>query len=139
MKKHQTKTLSRFLLYFGLTIQITYIIMTPFMEISFFVLASTVLLMTAAFMSLSVAKAELSEMQTSHELTWEAKRKKLQDYYTDEKNLNNSFSESLKNIQMDLTHNERISKILESYQTSNKKFKIKLNRKPENRVEKYLY
>ena len=139
MKKTETVSFSRYILYFGLTIQIMYIIITPFMEVNSIILISTACLMIAAFMDLSIAKDELEKMKAGHEIAWDTKRKRLQNYYKDEKNLDKSFSECLNNIQMEDTHNERISKILESYQKNNQKFKIKLNRKPENRMEKYLY
>ena len=138
MNRLKLTNMYRFLLYSGMIVQISYIMITPFMEIPSFILFSTAFIMTAAFIDLSFAKKELELNKNKHEQTWDEKRKKLQNYYSDETNLNRSFSECLKSIQVEDKHNDRISKILDNYKENNKKFKIKLNRNPENRMDKYL-
>lgn len=139
MKKTYIKSLSRFLLYTGIITQIIYIFITPFVEISAFILFATALLLTAGYLDISIAKKELEKDISNRELTWLKKRRNLQKYYSNEENLDKSFSECLKTIQLADSHNERISKILENYQTNNKKFKIKINRQSENRMDKYLH
>lgn len=112
--------------------------MTPFIEISTYILFSTAFMLTAGYMDLFIAKKELIQEKTKQELAWENKRKRLQNYYNNEANVNKSFSKCLQQMQLAETHNERISKILDNYQTNKKQFKIKLNRKPENRLDQYL-
>ena len=138
MKNISMISLSRTLLYTGIITQIFYIIMTPYVEISTFILISTALMLTAGYIDLFVAKKELEISVSNKELTWQEKRKRLQNYYNNEDNLDKSFSECLQNIQLADSHNERISKILDNYQSSNNKFKIKLNRNPESRMDQYL-
>ncbi len=138
MKTTSITTLSRFLLYTGIITQLIYIFMTPFIEISTYILFSTAFMLTAGYMDLFIAKKELIQEKTKQELAWENKRKRLQNYYNNEANVNKSFSKCLQQMQLAETHNERISKILDNYQTNKKQFKIKLNRKPENRLDQYL-
>lgn len=138
MKTASITTLSRFLLYTGIVTQLAYIVMTPFNEISTYILFSTVFMLTAGYMDISIAKKELVQEKTKQEVAWDNKRKKLQNYYNNEANVNKSFSECLQQMQAVETHNERISKILDNYQTNKKQFKIKLNRRPENRLDQYL-
>ncbi len=138
MKTASITTLSRILLYTGIVTQLAYILMTPFIEISTYILFSTAFMLTAGYMDLFIAKKELVQEKTKQELSWDKKRKRLQNYYSNEANLNKSFSDCLQQMQLADVHNERITKILDNYKTNKKQFKIKLNRKPENRLDQYL-
>lgn len=138
MQKQNNNSLGRIVLYTGLLIQIAYILMTPFTEISMFILISTACMLSYGYIDLFQARTELAKVVSRDEINWQEKRKRLQKYYINDKNLDKSFSECLQSIQLADTHNQRISKILDNYQTSKKKFRIKLNRNPENRMDQYL-
>ncbi len=138
MKNDNLNSLSRLILYIGTTIQVTYILITPIAELSIFIMMSSALIIAATYIDLVLAKKELAPAETKQDSTWEAKRKKLQDFYNNDENLNKSFSKSLEKVQQEDSHNQRIAKILESYESSKQNFKIKLNRKPENRLDQYI-
>ena len=112
--------------------------MTPFVELNYLILLSTACILLAGYIDLHHAKKELAEQKSTQEISWNLKRKNLQNYYRDENNLNKSFAECLSKIQVAESQNQRISQILDNYQSSNKKFKIRLNRNPENRIDQYL-
>lgn len=83
-------------------------------------------------------KFKYNNNRTDDSKIWAKRKLMLQKYYTDDDNIDNSFSKCLNEIQKVNGHNARINRILNNYQSSNKKFKIKMKRNPENSLDQNL-
>lgn len=132
MKKTGLNIQMRLFLYAGALLQSIYIIMTPFDEISSLILIATPLFLLVAYIDLYSRKNIYKHDDT---VQWDRKKIMLQNYYSDEQNIDYTFAKCLSDIQQSNQHSVRINRILNNYKETNQKFKIHLKREPENRID----
>ena len=128
------------LFYAALVILSIEIILTPFNDISIFVLAAYPIFLLAAYIQFqSLQVKETASHLSDNNNPWDQRKKALRNFYAQEENIDSSFQECLESLYKSSVTNNRIKRILNNYNESNKPFKIKLKRPSENRFDTEVF